>query len=218
MDTLIAIATVALLSLTAGEVHAQVLAGAALGASHQAAGNSDSSYLGPGFGGTSLAGIVMIDVGVGRRTTVGGEVSLAGDITGTQNQRAPGGSNRFVSSHHDTVFSAVVKIGAPLEQRVQASGVIGGGIAQRRTERDGTFVPFSPPFPTLAPFHASLSDYVLALAVGFDIAVGLTDHAALVGVGRLYQLKDDDRDASGVVHRGVSSTIVRYGGGLQLRF
>ena len=199
-------------------MHAQVLAGAALGASHQAAGNSDSSYLGPGFGGTSLAGIGMIDIGVGRRTTVGGEVSLAGDITGTQSQRAPGGSNRFVSSHHDTVFSAVVKIGAPLEQRVRASGVIGGGIAQRRTERDGTVVPFNPPFPTLSPFHASLSDYVLALAVGFDIAVGLTDHAALVGVGRLYQLKDDDRDASGVVHRGVSSTIVRYGGGLQLRF
>ena len=42
--------------------------------------------------------------------------------------------------------------------------------------------------------------------------------AALVGVGRLYQLKDNDRDASGVVHRGVSSTLVRYGGGLQLRF
>jgi hypothetical protein len=111
----------------------------------------------------------------------------------------------------------VVKIGAPLDRRVRASGVIGGGIAQRRTEREGTFGPFNPASPS-SPFHASLSDYVLAFTVGIDVAVGLTNHAALVGVGRLYQLKGNDRDASGVVHRGVSSTIVRYGGGLQLRF
>ena len=41
MPTLSAIAIVALLSLAASEAHAQVLAGAALGAGYQAAGNSD---------------------------------------------------------------------------------------------------------------------------------------------------------------------------------
>ena len=76
---------------------------------------------------------------------------------------------------------------------------------------------FNPRLPS-SPFHESLSDDVLAFTAGVDVAVGLTNHVALVGVGRLYQLKDNDLDASGVVHRGVSSTIVRYGGGLQLRF
>ena len=217
MRTVIILVALATLFAYPASGEAQATVSVVAGLSAQAEGQSDSPYLGPGFGGTSLAGLGMIDVGVGPRATVGGEVSLAGDITGTQNQRAPGGGNAFVSAHHDTVFSGVVKIGAPLDRRVRASGVIGGGIAQRHTERDGTFVPFNPAVPS-SPFQASLSDYVLAFTVGIDIAVGLTNHAALVGVGRLYQLKDNDRDASGVVHRGVSSAIVRYGGGLQLRF
>ena len=217
MRTLSAIVLVTFLLLNATKANAQVLAAAALGQGYQAAGKSDSPYLGPGFGGTSLAGIGMLDVAAGSRVTIGGEVSLAGDITGTQNQRTSGGSNAFVSAHHDTVFSGVVKIGTLLDQQVRASAVIGGGIAQRHTERDGTFVSSNPMVPS-SPFHESLSDSVLAFTVGIDVAVGVTNHAAIVGIGRLYQLKDDDRDADGVVHRGVSSTIVRYGGGLQLQF
>ena len=110
-----------------------------------------------------------------------------------------------------------MKIGTPADQRVRVLAVAGGGIAQRRTEPNGAYFPFSPFSPT-EPVHQQLSDDVLALTAGLDVTVGLTDHVGLVAVGRLYQLKDNDRDGSGVVHRGVSSTIVRYCGGLQIRF
>jgi hypothetical protein len=209
---------IALMGFSSADVDAQVVVGAAVGQSHQAEGKSDSPYLGPGFGGSSLAGIGMVDLPIGSRVSVGGEVSLAADISGTQNQRAPGGNNHFVSDHHDTVFSGLVKVGTPPSERVRAMAVIGGGIAQRRTERTGTFGRDFTPVPTTTPFHDTLTDYVWALTAGVDIAVGLTDHVALLGVGRFHQLKDNDLQPDGVVHRGVSSTIWRYGGGLQVRF
>jgi hypothetical protein len=161
----------------------------------------------------------MIDAAIGAHVSVGGEVSLAGDISGTQNQRASGGNNHFVSDHHDTVFSGLVKVGTPSTEPVRISGVIGAGIAQRRTERTGTFGQgFSSDTPQTSPFQATLTDYVWALTAGVDLAIGLSDHVALLGVGRFYQLKDNDLRPDGVVNRGVSSTILRYGGGLQIRF
>jgi opacity protein-like surface antigen len=216
MRIAVAVAALFLAALAAPAADAQVTAGAAIGQAHQAAGQSDAPYLGPGFGGSSLAGLGMIDIAIRPRVSVGGEVSLAGDISGTQTQRASGGTNNFVSAHHDTVFSGVVKVGSPSGDRVRAHGVIGGGIVQRRTDRTGTFATGSS--ATTTPFHETLSDGVWALTTGVDIAVGITDHVAFLAAGRLYRLKDGDRDPSGVVHRGVASTIIRYGGGLQFRF
>jgi len=54
------------------DVDAQVSVGAALGQSHQAEGKSDSPYVGPGFGGDSLAGIGMVDVLIGPHVGLGG--------------------------------------------------------------------------------------------------------------------------------------------------
>lgn len=218
MRAVIVATVIALIGFFSASVDAQVSVGAALGQSHQAEGKSDSPYLGPGFGGSSLAGIGMVDVAIGSRVSVGGEVSLAADISGTQNQRAPGGNNHFVSDHRDTVFSGLVKVGTPSSQRVRAVAVVGGGIAQRRTERTGTFARDFFPAPPTTPFQETLTDYVWAFTAGVDIAVGLTDHVALLGVGRFHQLKDNDLQPDGVVHRGVSSTIFRYCGGLQVRF
>jgi hypothetical protein len=199
---------------------AQVSVGAAIGQSRQGEGTSDSPYLGPGFGGSSLAGIGMIDVAARSRASLGGEISLAGDISGNQRQRAPSGTNVLVSDHHDTVISLLAKIGTPDDQRVRVRAVIGGGIVQRHTERRGTVEPFSTttPPPKNPPILEILSDSVLAFACGVDVSAGIGGHLAFVALVRLYQLKDDDRLPDGVVHRGVSSTIVRYGGGLQLRF
>jgi hypothetical protein len=59
---------------------------------------------------------------------------------------------------------------------------------------------------------------VWALTAGLDVAVGLTPHAGFIAAGRLYQLKDSDLQADGVVRRGVSSTVFRFGAGLQIRF
>jgi hypothetical protein len=218
MRAVIVATVIALIGFFSASVDAQVSVGAALGQSHQAEGKSESPYLGPGFGGSSLAGIGMVDVAIRSRVSVGGEVSLAADISGTQNQRAAGGNNHFVSDHRDTVFSGLVKFGTPSSERVRAMAVVGGGIAQRRTERTGTFGRDFAPVPTTTPFQETLTDYVWAFTAGVDIAVGLTDHVALLGVGRFHQLRDNDLRPDGVVNRGVSSTIFRYGGGLQVRF
>jgi len=218
MRAFITATVICIAGFCSADVDAQVVVGAAVGQSHQAEGKSDSPYLGPAFGGSSLAGIGMVDVSIGSHVTVGGEVSLAAVISGTQNQRAPGGNNHFVSDHRDTVFSGLLKIGTPAGERVRAMAVVGGGIAQRRTERTGTFGRDFTLVAETTPFHDTLTDYVWALTVGVDIVVGLTDHVALLGVGRFHQLKDNDLRPDGVVNRGVSSTIFRYGGGLQLRF
>jgi hypothetical protein len=72
--------------------------------------------------------------------------------------------------------------------------------------------------PATTPTLSAIAAVAFLLLAAAEAGAQLLAGAALVGVGRLYQLKDDDRDWSGVVHRGVSSTILRYGGGLQLRF
>jgi hypothetical protein len=218
MRTLIVATVICVVGFSSPDVYAQVVVGAALGQSHQAEGKDDSPYLGRPFGGSSLAAIGMVDVPIGSHVSVGGEVSLAANMSGTQNQRASGGNNHFVSDHRDTVFSGLVKVGTPSSERVRAMVVVGGGIAQRRTDRNGTFSTSFAVIDTTRPFHDTLTDYVWALTAGVDIAVGLTDHVALLGVGRFHQLRDNDLRPDGVVNRGVSSTIFRYGGGLQVRF
>jgi hypothetical protein len=220
MRTCTALAVVALVVAPAAGAAAQVSVSAAIGQSRQSEGTSDSPYLGPAFGGSSLAGIGMIDVAARSRVSLGGEISVAGDISGNQRQRAPSGTNVLVSDHHDTVFSILAKIGTPDDQRVRVRAVIGGAIAQRHTERRGTIEPFSTttPPPKNPPILEVLSDSVPALTFGVDVSAGIGGRLAFVALVRLYQLKDDDRLPDGVVHRGVSSTVVRYGGGLQLRF
>ena len=220
MRTEIVIVALAALFADPAGADAQVAIGVVAGQSSQAEGTSDSPYLGPGFGGSALAGIGMIDVAAGSHVSVGGEASLARDISGIQEERVSSGSNHLVSDHHDSIFSAVVKVGAPWSQRVRASAVVGGGIAQRHTERHGTFqssITTTPP-PKTPPVLEVLTDSSWALTAGVDVAVGFNDHVALLIAARLHQLTDNDRLPDGVVHRGVSSTIVRYGGGLHFRF
>src|SRR5262245_52712106 len=66
---------------------------ATLGLSSQAKGDSDLPYLGPPFGGgTSLAGVLFVDVDVNARLSVGGEVSLGSELHVNQQQRASGGT------------------------------------------------------------------------------------------------------------------------------
>jgi hypothetical protein len=220
MRTAVAAAVVLIAGLAASPADAQVTVGAAVGQSLQAEGTSDSPYLGPGFGGWSLAYIGMIDVAASSRVSLGGEISFAGDISGNQRQRVSAGTNVLLSDHHDTVFSLLAKIGTPDDRRVRVRAVIGGGVAQRHTERLGTLEPFNTMTPPLKhpPSLEVLSDSVPALTGGLDVSAGIGSRIAIVALVRLYQLKDDDRLPEGVVRRGVSSTIVRYGGGLQLRF
>jgi hypothetical protein len=214
---LISIVAASFFALSTAKAYAQVTAGAVIGPSTQSAGASDEPYRGPGFGGTSFAGVGMIDFQIGSHASFGGEVSLSGDISGAQTERVSGGSNTVVSDHHDTVFSGVLKVGTPSTGRVHAAAAIGGGFAQRHTERNGTFRKDFPPF-TSSPVQETDANVVLAFTVGVDVAVGITEHVALLTVGRLFLLKDNDRQPDGVVHRGVSSTILRYGVGAQIRF
>jgi hypothetical protein len=86
-----------------------IAVGATLGLSLQPEGASEQPYLGPGFGGISLGGVLFIDVDVNARVSVGGEASLGSEVKGDQQQRVGLGTNIFSSRHHDTIFSGTVK-------------------------------------------------------------------------------------------------------------
>jgi hypothetical protein len=194
-----------------------VAVGGAVGASFQEKGASDSPYLGPGFGGTKPALVVFVDGLLASPFTVGGELSWARAISGEQSQRVPGGSNIFVSDHHDTVISGTVKFGSPRDAAVHAAVVGGAGLARRQTHRLGRLFRNSPPFEGPA-FEETITSLVPAFTGGVDTVVRLGNHAGLVIAGRLHYLLDDDRQEDGVVERGVSSVIFRFGAGLHLRF
>jgi hypothetical protein len=195
----------------------RIALGVTAGLSSQPQGDGDQPYLGPGFGGTSVAGLLFVDADVAGRVSVGGEASLGSNINGHQQQRASGGTNDLSSGHRDTIFSSVVKLNALDRGRAQAAAILGAGVAWRHTIRSGTFHSDRPPFAT-TPVEQTLSNAVFATTVGFDGAIAVGAHAALVWTGRFHVLKDDDRDESGVVRRGVASTIFRFGGGARFRF
>jgi hypothetical protein len=96
--------------------------------------------------------------------------------------------------------------------------VVGGaGLARRHTHRVGQLFRNSPPFQG-PPFEETITSFVPAVTGGVDTVVRLGSHAGVVIAGRLHYLLDDDRQDDGVVERGVSSLIFRFGAGLHLRF
>jgi hypothetical protein len=212
-----AFAVAALALVAAGNASAQTSVGVAVGASRQEAGASDIPYLGPPFGGTSTAFVALVDRPLGANATIGGEASFATAITGEQSQRAASSTNAFTSRHSDSIFSGTFKVGTPRRRRVHAAFVVGGGIAYRRTAREGTTAPLLPP-STRAPYSAVIANYVLAASVGGDIDVRMTDRVGVVALARWHRLRDDDLEPGGVVKRGVSSAVFRAGAGVRWRF
>jgi hypothetical protein len=192
-------------------------AGFTVGFSSAAAGETDRPYLGPGFGGSSLGGLLFMQRGIRDRLSVGGEASVAADITGRQQQRVTGGANNLTSRHRDMVFSGVVKLSVVSVEHADVSALVGGGAAWRHTVRDGTFRSDQPPFP-LSDIQQTLSDVVFAATFGFDGAIVFDQRTALVFTGRIHTLADDDRDPGGVVRRGVASRLTRFGGGARFSF
>lgn len=191
--------------------------GSVLGASSQSEGASDRPYLGPGFGGTAPSAIVFGDAILRPMLSVGGEASFGGTITGQQSERVSGGSNQLLSRHRDWIFSAVVKAHSPATSIVQISAGGGVGLARRHTVRTGSFVQDFPPRAG-GTVSETLEDNVVAFTGAVDAAVRVNGHLGLLALFRLYKLDDDDRLPDGVVKRGVSSVVVRYGVGGQLRF
>jgi hypothetical protein len=149
--------------------------------------------------------------------SLGAELSLAGDISGMQRQRVLGGDNDLVSRHHDTVVSGVVKFKAPPAGPFQINAVGGAGIAWRQTNRTGAFSSNRPPFMS-TPVAETLSNAVLAASGGVDGVIALHQRLAILALVRVHLLGDKDRLPDGVLRRGVSSVIVRYGVGAQVRF
>jgi hypothetical protein len=194
-----------------------VAVAATLGLSSQTKGDSDLPYLGPPFGGTTVSGMLFLDVDVSARLSVGGEVSLGSELKGGQQQRVSAGTNILRSRHHDSIFSGVVKVTTTNAGPVHVAAVAGVGLGWRRTIREGSFRSDLPPFST-TPVEQTLSDAVVTTTFGFDAVLAVSPRTALVWTGRFHLLNDDDRDPSGVVRRGVSSSVARFAGGGQFRF
>jgi hypothetical protein len=188
-----------------------------VGLSAQGEGKSDSPYLGPGFGGNATALVMFVDFLTQHAVGVGAELSLAGDITGDQSAKAPGGVNDFETAHHDSIVSATVKFRTPAGKAVQFAGVGGVGIARRHTERAGMFHSFNPSVPD-TPYAATDSGTVPAVTGGADLSIRVNRRVNIVGSGRLHYLIDDDLQDDGVVQRGVSSLLFRVGAGVAIRF
>jgi opacity protein-like surface antigen len=195
------------------DAHAQVTVGGVAGASHQDAGASDLPYLGPGFGGTSLSLIGLVDVPLMRRLTWGGEGSLATAISGDQSQRAAPNTRAFTSRHRDSVFSGTLKLGTMIGP-VHAAVMGGAGTAYRRTSREGTTASIFPPTQR-EPYADSVSDFVFAYTIGGDVDVRLTSRMRVLALVRWHRLQDDDRQSDGTVRRGVSSKVLRAGIGIK---
>ena len=196
---------------------AQVAIGATVGKSTQESGASDSPYLGPGFGGTSAASVILVDVDVAPTVSVGGELSMARNISGLQRQRVSGGDNEFLARHHDTLIYGVVKVKAGIARDSQIAAVGGFGFALRHTQREGIFRSSSRPGVT-NPMSETLSDPALAATVGADAVFLMSRHVGILALARVHILIDKDRTQDGPVYRGVSSVILRYGIGMRVRF
>jgi hypothetical protein len=161
--------------------------------------------------------VIFVDAVVIPAISVRAELSLAGDISGMQRERVPGGDNDLVSRHHDTVVSGVVKFEAPPADPFQVNPVGGTGVAWRQTNRTGAFRSNRPPIMT-TPVAETLSNAVFAASGGLDGTIALHQRLAILALARVHPLLDKDRLPDGVVRRGVSSVIVGYGVGAQVRF
>jgi hypothetical protein len=195
----------------------RAVAGITIGGSSQGIGESDRPYLGPGFGGTTWSSVVFGEVVVQSHLSLGGEASINGTLTGDQFERVPGGANQLASRHRDSIFSGMVKVRSSPASRFQVAAGGGVGLAWRRTIRTGHFASDFPP-AVLGPVTETLDDAVPALTGAIDAAVRAGDRLGIVVLVRLHKLKDPDRLPDGVVKRGVSSLIVRYGAGVQVQF
>jgi len=211
-----ACAACAILLLFAVDAAAQTTAGIAVGISNQAAGTSSLPSLGPGFGGTATGIIADVDRPFRRHFTIGVEASTAGAISGEQSQRTTTSTSAFTSRHRDNVFSGTLKLRIPIVGPVAAAAGIGGGLAWRRTARQGTTSPLLPPVAR-TEFSDTVSSLVAAYTLGADVTVRLTDRLGAIAYGRRHRLRDDDATSAGV-KRGVGPTIYRIGVGAEWRF
>src|SRR2546427_3042676 len=84
--------------------------------------------------------------------------------------------------------------------RAELAAVAGAGLAWRHTVRAGL----------TADVEQQLSYVVVAGKIGFDAVFVFSPRTALVSMGRYQLLNDDDRDAVGLVRRGVASTMFRF--------
>lgn len=161
--------------------------------------------------------MIYVDATASSAVTVGGEVSLAASIGGPQFQRTSSGSFRLSSEHHDSIFSGVVKFNTPKSNPFYAAAAAGVGLAHRDTTRTGTLTSNGIP-PVTTPATQNVSNVVPVFNWGVDGVFATGNRAGIVALFRAYYLIDDDRLPDGVVQRGVSSVIFRYGIGAQVRF
>ena len=187
---------------------AQIAVGVTAGLSSQDQSNRNT--------GTTLGGVTFLDAALGDRFSLGGEVSLGANIRGQQTRRTSTGITTLASQHRDTIFSGVAKVKVAQALRAQVDATVGTGVSWRHTVRHGTFRSF-PPLSS-APVDETLSNAVFATTLGLDAMLNVSPRMLMVFTARLHLLKDDDRDGSGVVQRGVGSSIFRFGGGALIRF
>jgi len=141
-----------------------------------------SSLPRPPFGGTSAAIIGMIDFRLAGNLTLGGEGSFATAISGDQSQRAAPATNAFTSRHSDSVFSAVLKLGTPIDRRCmppRRSAAV--GVSPHGARRDHRIASFRRRRDRPTAHAVGLR---LAYSFGGDVDVRLSPRIRILGVVR----------------------------------
>jgi hypothetical protein len=172
-------------------------------------GQTNSTFS-PPLEGTSISGALFLDRAIWQRLSIGGEVSLMGDVKRTQTLRIANVFSQYRSRHHDTLALAIVKARVMRSEQLSIAVIAGAGPAWRHTVREGT----ARGNQDVWNVREDVSNIVLAEAVGADCTMSFHSKTALVFSGRYAFLNDHDRD----VARGTPSAGLRIGGGIQWVF
>jgi hypothetical protein len=128
------------------------------------------STLSPPLKGTTISGAVFLDRATSQRLSIGGEVSVMGDVKGPQTLRVADAFSQYRSRHRDTLALGIVKARVVRSEQLNIAVVAGAGPAWRHTVREGTARGFQNS-GIVWSVREDVSSIVFAEAVGADCAL-----------------------------------------------
>jgi hypothetical protein len=207
---------IVLLAVTAraeGQTNPTPIVGAGVMISAES-GRDDPPYLSGPLSGAAPAWDVMAGATVSPRTAIVFEVNDARNYKVQQAARAPGGSDRYERTHHDTMYSLTLHFRAAERFKVV------GGFALAHIHTDETrfryfdLIGSGPPRMAEGPFISNRNDLTGGAVVGFDYAAFQRNERRLqrnvIGVGptaRVFIINHGDSPP----RLGYGAYLVRFG-------
>ena len=172
-------------------------------------GQTNSTFS-PPLEGTSIAGALFLDRAMWQRLSIGGEVSLMGDVKSPQTLHTADVFSQYRSRHHDTLALAIFKARVMRSEQLNIAVVAGAGPAWRHTVREGT----ARGNQGVWNVREDVSSIVFAEAVGADFSLSFPfqNRARLFGPIRVLERPRPRRSEGHTVRR--ASNRRRYSVGV----